>query len=280
MSDNLNCNPAIRPEADADALQHAAREKLAGTGLELTQTAGGLALTNGKLKLLPSFADSLPRLRKNNLEREFLVKAARMKGVEHPTALDATAGLGQDSILLAAAGFEVDLYEKDPVIAVLLYDELKRAEDIPELKDIVTRMHLHPEDSIEAMNRTAAAGKTGGTAAAGESAVRQNAVSGGAMEYMVPQTPDVIVLDPMFPERRKSALVGKKFQLLHFLEQPCPDENALLNAALAVKPKKIVIKRPLKGPHLAGVKPDYSLSGKAIRYDCILPAGRKDLPSF
>ncbi|MBQ4243593.1 MAG: class I SAM-dependent methyltransferase, partial [Clostridia bacterium] len=35
-------------------------------------------------------------------------------------------------------------------------------------------------------------------------------------------------------------------------------------------PHKIVIKRPLKGPFLAGRKPDYSLQGKAIRYDCIV----------
>ena len=41
--------------------------------------------------------------------------------------------------------------------------------------------------------------------------------------------------------------------------------------ALAAKPKKIVIKRPLKGPYLDGVKPDYSYTGKAIRFDCIIP---------
>lgn len=29
---------------------------------------------------------------------------------------------------------------------------------------------------------------------------------------------------------------------------------------------------PVKGPHLAGVKPDYTLRGKAVRYDCIVMA--------
>ena len=47
--------------------------------------------------------------------------------MEHPRAVDATAGLGEDSLLLAAAGFEVTLCEADPVIAVLLEDALTRA---------------------------------------------------------------------------------------------------------------------------------------------------------
>ena len=63
----------------------------------------------------------------------------------------------------------------------------------------------------------------------------------------------------------------KKFQLLHNLESPCASEHDLLEAALAVRPKKIVIKRPLKGAYLDGRRPDYSYTGKAIRFDCIIP---------
>ena len=81
--------------------------------------------------------------------------------------------------------------------------------------------------------------------------------------------PDVVLLDPMFPQRQKSSLVKKKFQLLHSLESPCANEEELLDAARAAGPKKIVIKRPAKGAFLAGIKPDYSLEGKKIRYDCI-----------
>ena len=82
---------------------------------------------------------------------------------------------------------------------------------------------------------------------------------------------DVVYLDPMFPERNKSALIKKKFQLLHNLESPCASEHDLLEAALAVRPKKIVIKRPLKGAYLDGRRPDYSYTGKAIRFDCVIP---------
>ena len=47
------------------------------------------------------------------------------------------------------------------------------------------------------------------------------------------------------------------------------DAEALLHAALAAHPRKVVIKRPPKGPWLADVKPSYSLEGKAVRYDVI-----------
>ena len=83
--------------------------------------------------------------------------------------------------------------------------------------------------------------------------------------------PDVVFLDPMFPERTKSAAVKKKFQLLHRLERPCEDERELLDAALAAGPRKVVIKRPPKGPCLAGVKPSHAVAGKAVRYDVIVP---------
>ena len=75
----------------------------------------------------------------------------------------------------------------------------------------------------------------------------------------------------MFPERTKSAAVKMKYQLLHHLEQPCADEGALVEAALAARPRKVVIKRPVKGPLLAGVKPSYQLVGKAVRYDVLVP---------
>ena len=84
----------------------------------------------------------------------------------------------------------------------------------------------------------------------------------------ITETPDVIYLDPMFPARTKSAAVKKKFQLLHELEQPCENEEVLLQAAEALHPRKIVVKRMLKGPYLAQKKPSYSLKGKSIRYDC------------
>ena len=76
----------------------------------------------------------------------------------------------------------------------------------------------------------------------------------------------------MFPARSKSGLVNKKLQLIQKLEQPCSQERELLEAALSLRPKKIVIKRPLNGSLLAGKKPSYTVKGKAIRYDVIVPS--------
>ena len=42
-------------------------------------------------------------------------------------------------------------------------------------------------------------------------------------------------------------------------------------AALAAYPRKVVIKRPAKGGLLAGIKPSYSVGGKAVRYDVLVP---------
>ena len=207
-------------------------------GLELRIYDEGLTLVGEGMELRGDFMRLLPRLRSDRVRSELLVKAARIKGVEAPVVVDATAGLGEDSLLLAAAGFHVDLYERDAVIAALLRDALDRAGNEPQLTDAVARMTLHEEDSIAALRS-------------------------------LEMAPDVVLLDPMFPARTKSAQVKKKFQLLHHLESPCEDEAALLDAAIAAHSRKVVIKRPPKGPYLAGKKPSYSLTGKAVRYDVI-----------
>ena len=167
-------------------------------GLELTGKSEGLTLTDGTMELRADFGRMLSRLKQGRLQQELLVKAARIKGAEQPWAIDATAGFGEDSLLLAAVGFTVDLYEQDCVIAALLKDALDRAADDPALAAAVARMRLHAgEDSIAGLRHTAELIGRGELAA-----------------------PDAVYLDPMFPERTKSAAVKKKFQLLHHLQQP------------------------------------------------------------
>lgn len=209
-------------------------------GLALRLNDSGLALTDGKIEIKGDFSRMIPRAKQSNLNRELIVKAAKIKKQsDNLSVIDATAGLGEDSFLLAAAGFDVTMYEYNPVIAALLRDAMQRAEKIPELNTIVSKMTLIEQDSISAFED---------------------------LSYR----PNVILLDPMFPERQKSSLVKKKFQLFQQLECPCSDEKELLQAALAVKPDKIIIKRPSKGASLAGKKPSYSVCGKTIRYDCIV----------
>ena len=198
-----------------------------------------LSLAKDNMILKVDFMDMLKRTYGNRIYSELLIKAVGKKMLSADTlVLDATAGLGEDAFLLASAGLRVKMYERDEMIAKLLADGLKRAADNEELEDIVSRMELVIADSIAAME-----------------------------EHSI--KPDIVYLDPMFPQRNKSGLIKKKFQILQQLESPCDEEERLLNAALNTDAKKIIIKRPLKGEYLAGVKPSYSLKGRAIRYDCI-----------
>ena len=205
-------------------------------GAKLVATPEGLTLTDGELSARGDFSRLVPRIRRGNLKTELIVRAVRIKGVSEPYVVDATAGLGEDSFLLAAAGCRVLLFERDPVIADLLSDALDRAASDPETSVAASRMTLVRGDSIPSLPS-------------------------------LDPSPDVVLLDPMFPERTKSALVKKKFQLIHQLEKPCDDERALLDAAIAANPRRIVVKRPAKGPFLAGVAPSFTLAGKAVRYD-------------
>ena len=128
-----------------------------------------------------------------------------------------------------------------------------------------------PEETVAAENRQNAARDS----MLAEIVARMELVCGDSIPALagMEPAPDVILLDPMFPERTKSAAVRKKFQLLHHLEEPCADGEELLAAAIAAHPRRIIVKRPVKGEFLAGVKPSYSLIGKAVRVDVILPRG-------
>ena len=275
-----------------DSISYIAVTEAAKAGLELFRdTDGRLALTDGKLSLCADFSDSIRRIKPDNLSRELLVRAAKLKSksksksksgggssnstaTTRPLAIDATAGFGEDSILLAAAGFEVVMYEYDAVIAALLEDALRRASesDNDKLRAAVSHMKLINADSIEAMQHLQEKVDEHLQEKADEHLQEKPDEHLQKPNEHLQEKPDVILLDPMFPAREKSALIKKKFQLLQRLEQPCTDEAALLNAALSAHPHKIVIKRPLKGACLAAHKPDYSIKGKAIRYDCIVMA--------
>ena len=196
----------------------------------------GLSLNRDGLSFKSGFSGMKMRLKQANLEHEPLLKAVKIKNKKDLYILDATAGTGEDSLILSAGGYQVDLFERDPVIGSVLEDGIRKGKEDADLKIFVSRMQLFLQDST----------------------VRMKEAEG---QY------DVIYLDPMFPKRTKSADVKKKFQLIHDLEDPCEDEQELLRAAFRAKPLKVVIKRPSKGEYLAGIKPDYSLQGKAVRYD-------------
>lgn len=207
-----------------------------GTGLTVLFDSKGVSLTGYNLSYQGDFDGMLRRVTEGRLLHEMLVKATKTD-IENPIAIDATAGMGEDAFLIAANGYDVTLHEQNPVIALLLKDAIRRAKRQPALKDIVNRMHVVEGDSVDILSN------------------RLDPV-------------DLVYLDPMFPGRQKSGLIGKKLQLIQKMEAPCSAEDALFDAAIKAGPTKIIVKRPLKAPFLAGRKPNYSLDGKAIRYDC------------
>ena len=196
----------------------------------------GLSFIIDNQVLKGDFTRLLSRISGGHLQHEILLKAAKPEGGEK--AVDATAGLGEDSFILAAGGYEVEMFEHNPVTFSLLSDALIRARKDPKLKDIAKRMSLKEGDSKELLS---------------------------GLTY----SPNLIYLDPMFPEKKKSAETKKKLQVLHRIELPCSDENELLKAAISSKPKKIIIKRPPDGDFLGAMRPTYSIERKAVRFDCI-----------
>ena len=207
-----------------------------GPKLTILFHAKGVSLTGYGLSYQGDFENMLHRVTNGRLQHEMLVRAAK-SDKPGSKAIDATAGMGEDAFLLAAQGYEVTLFEQNPVIAVLLKDALRRAKKHPVLKDIASRMNLVQDNSVEGMSKLL-------------------------------DPVDVIYLDPMFPARQKSSLINKKLQLIQKLEPPCSEETDLFDAAISASPSKIIVKRPLKSEFLAGRKPSYTLNGKAIRYDC------------
>lgn len=174
---------------------------------------------------------------------QMIAKAVGLRAGVTPSVLDATAGLGRDAFVLASLGCHVDMLERVPAVRALLEDALRRAKlhaesEDPELLAILGRMHKN----------------------AGDGRTYLKELSGVLL-------PDVVYLDPMFPERTKSAAVKKEMQVFHELVGADPDADELLPLALEKARYRVVVKRPRIAPALAGPAPNHVLKGKSNRFD-------------
>ena len=172
-----------------------------------------------------------------------IAKAVGIRGGFYPRVVDATAGLGRDAFVLASLGCEVYMLERNPVVRALLEDGLRRlhraALDDTELAAIAARL------SLEAGSQSALAW----------------------LQSQDEESIPVVYLDPMFPERGKSAKVKKEMAVFHQLVGADDDADALLAPALSACYFRTVVKRPRLAPHLAGMQPALSLEGKSGRFD-------------
>lgn len=172
---------------------------------------------------------------------EAIAKAVGVTKKSGLAVIDATAGLGRDALVLASLGATVTLVERNPLVAALLWDGLRRARLDPELQDwLPGRLTLVFSQAIDALQQLPA--------------------------------PDVVYLDPMFPAREKSAAVKKEMRAFHDVVGADPDADALWQAAFALASKRVVVKRPGYAEFLAGQKPSMSIEGKNNRFDVYVKA--------
>ena len=199
----------------------------------------GLVLTDRLADQHPLQIDfSSGKLRHRRLrggKKELLLKAVGAKpGLR---VSDWTAGLGTDSLLMASAGCLVNLYERSPILWLLLNQALQQGALNSELESVVARMTLFKGDVLD------------GTRSSDDEV-------------------DVVYLDPMFPSRKKTALVNGPMQYLQNFLGEDDDADKLVQAALNSGAKRVVVKRPVTAPEDLVA---FSLPAKANRFDVYLP---------
>lgn len=179
----------------------------------------------------------LYRSQQAGLRKELIGRAMGCHPKDKPTIIDATAGLGRDSFILATLGFNVIALERSPILYALLKDALGRAQKQPSIAPIIERIHLIHAD---------------------------------AHRWLIDKKADVIYLDPMFPERQKSASVKKEMVILQELLGKDEDAEALFKLALTCATHRVVVKRPRLSAAIDARAPHFSLSGKSSRFDIYL----------
>ena len=179
------------------------------------------------------------RLRFGGGRGQHLPKAIGLKGGRSPTIIDATAGLGRDAFLLASLGSKVTLIERSDIIHELLADGMEAARQAGgQHKDIIERMTLIHGDSIELLPRMHA---------------------------------DVVLVDPMHPPRKKSALVKAEMRAIRDIVGFDNDQRLLVETALDMTAKRVVLKWPAQAAPLEGLRPaSHQIIGKSIRYDVFM----------
>ena len=195
-----------------------------------------------------------------------IAKAIGLKqGAEPPSVLDATAGLAKDAFVLACLGCPMTLLERSPFIVELIRDAIDRAKEDEHFQTIIeTGFNLIEQSSIDYL-----------TLLASKTSADENKSDKSDSDVIYPDViyPDVIYLDPMYPDRKKSASVKKNMQILQLLLGKDEDTSELLDIALQVAKKRVVVKRPKGADNLSVIKPTYQVASKKTRYDIyIIPS--------
>ena len=205
----------------------------------LSVVEGKLTLSNNDSNLVIDFnsQDILSRIDTKS-KKCSVVQAVEGRLKNKLKILDATAGLGRDTFTLASRGHCIVAIEKDHYIYLLLVDALERAKKMDSLK--------HIAENITLLNTNSA-------------------------DYILTTDKifDSVYVDPMFPERKKSAKVKQNMQIMHEIAFNDDGINTQLldNAFISKIAKKIVVKRPINAEYLSTKKPSAQIKGKTNRFD-------------
>lgn len=179
------------------------------------------------------------RLRFGGGRGQDLAKAMGLRAGKTPTIVDATAGLGRDSFLLASLGARVILIERSEQMHELLVQGMKRAaREGGQFREIIGRMTL---------------------------------LKGDALDLIPELASEAILIDPMHPERKNSALVKQNLRQVREIVGTDDDAADLVQLAIKHASKRVVLKWPAKADPIEGVKKcTHQIIGKTTRYDVFM----------
>jgi 16S rRNA (guanine1516-N2)-methyltransferase len=156
-----------------------------------------------------------------------------------PMIVDATAGLGRDSFLLASLGAQVVLIERSEEMHSLLVQGMKRAvQEGGEFREIIGRMTL---------------------------------LKGDAKDLLAELSGEAILIDPMHPPRHNSALVKRELRQVREIVGTDDDASDLVRVALKTARNRVVLKWPAKADPISGIRAcSHQIQGKSTRYDVFM----------
>lgn len=247
---------------DLEFFEGKSKQRLAALNVESGQAAllldnkNQLSLSSDGLSVAPEWHKLQRRVVSAGRKSELILQAAKITADSQ--VIDATAGFGHDSLILASTGAQVIMLEQQPLMALLLLAEQQRMSQQPNWQKLMSRLIIINIDALSHF------------ASMQDSIIKKETAI------------NVVYLDPMFPadsfqdsKTGKGAKVGKQMQALHHLAQPptLGQEIALLNNARAVvainkeNHSRVIVKRPQKAPFMANETPDESWHNAAVRFD-------------
>ena len=254
----------LNPELFTEKLTQKRRQQLSQTATQailLLDEKNKLSWLSDGLSVAPEWDKLQRRVVSAGRKSELLLQAAKI--TSDSTVIDATAGFGHDSLILASTGAQVTMLEQQPLMALLLLAEQQRMSTLPNWQKLMSRLQIINTDALSYF-------------------AKLKAESVNDIKENDAKVVDVIYLDPMFPEDSyqdsktgKGAKVGKHMQALHQLASPptLEQEKQLLQSAQAVvsqdgeKQGRVVVKRPQLAPLLANQPASESWHNEAVRFD-------------